>query len=299
MARTENSTRLMTALATMTAAAGAFAWWHRRAVQAADHVFAARCPAAADGVALGAEPIWLIGTSSRAVLLLHGSGDTPQSLRYLADRLHGAGYSVHVPLLPGHGRSPGAFRQVSAHAYLAAARAAFDESRASSVWVGVAGLSMGGALAVQLAAEVPDVPALVLLAPYLIPPATVRRGAALSWIWGLVVPFVAGRGERSMHDAEAAAAGLAYGIFPPRAVRALVTTAAHALHALPRVTAPTLVINSEQDNRIPAALAIEALRTLRAPSERHWVSGCGHVITADYCKSAVADLVLTFLARQT
>ena len=283
----------------MTAAAGALTLWHRRTVRSADRDFAERCPVGPDGVVIGAEPIRLTGTSPRAVLLLHGSGDTPQSLRYLSDRLHAAGYSVHVPLLPGHGRSPGAFRNVSAHDYLAAARAALDDARASTTWVAVAGLSMGGALAVQLAAEAPDVPALVLLAPYLIPPATVRRGAALSWVWGIVLPFVAGRGERSIHDAAAAAEGLAYGRFPPRAMRALVTTAARALHALPRVTAPTLVINSEQDNRIPAALATEALRTLRAPSERHWVSGCGHVITADYCKSTVADLVLAFLARQT
>jgi carboxylesterase len=299
MARMSGTARLVTLFATTTAAAGAFAWWHRRVVQTADRAFAARCPAGADGVVLGAAAIRLIGTSSRAVLLLHGSGDTPQSLRYLADRLHAAGYSVHVPLLPGHGRSPRAFRQVSAHDYLAAARAALEEARAHNTWVAVAGLSMGGALAVQLAAEAPDVPALVLLAPYLIPPATVRWGAALSWIWGLVVPFVAGRGERSMHDTEAAAAGLAYGSFPPRAMRALVATAARALQALPRVAAPTLVINSEQDNRIPAALATEALRTLQAPSERHWVSGCGHVITADYCKSTVADLILAFLARQS
>jgi esterase/lipase len=36
---------------------------------------------------------------------------------------------------------------------------------------------------------------------------------------------------------------------------------------------------------------------LRAPVEEHWVTGCGHVLTMDYCKDAVAALVLTFLAR--
>jgi esterase/lipase len=65
------------------------------------------------------------------------------------------------------------------------------------------------------------------------------------------------------------------------------------------VQVPTLVINSKQDNRIPAALASAATATLHAPTERHWVAGCGHVITVDYCKDAVAELVLAFLARHT
>jgi esterase/lipase len=63
------------------------------------------------------------------------------------------------------------------------------------------------------------------------------------------------------------------------------------------VTQPTLVINSEQDNRIPRKLALGALERIRAPVEQHWVGGCGHVITVDYCKDTVADLVVAFLAR--
>jgi esterase/lipase len=37
---------------------------------------------------------------------------------------------------------------------------------------------------------------------------------------------------------------------------------------------------------------------LGGPVERHWVTGCGHVITVDYCREQVADLVLDFLARR-
>ncbi|MBA3671501.1 MAG: hypothetical protein H0W68_05700, partial [Gemmatimonadaceae bacterium] len=58
-----------------------------------------------------------------------------------------------------------------------------------------------------------------------------------------------------------------------------------------------LVINSEQDNRIPSALAREALRDLHVPFTHEWVRGCGHVITVDYCKDEVAGRVLEFLAR--
>jgi pimeloyl-ACP methyl ester carboxylesterase len=141
--------------------------------------------------------------------------------------------------------------------------------------------------------------ALLLLAPYLTPSAAVRWASRTSALWGLVQPYLGARGETSVHDAAARNASYAYGVFPPNALRALVETARLGRDALSRVTVPTLVINSEQDNRIPAALAAEATSTLRGPAERHWVAGCGHVITVDYCKGKVAELVLAFLARHT
>jgi carboxylesterase len=268
-----------------------------RAAARVEREYAARFPAGIDGIVLGAESIVLHGTNGRLLLMLHGSGDTPQTMRYLAERLHGAGYTVHVPLLPGHGRSPRAFSTVTAEAYLDAAGEALAAARRESAWVGVVGLSMGGAIAAQLAARTPDIRVLVLLAPYLLAPAEVRFAARTSWLWGTVQPYMPGRGAASVHDPREGAASRAYGVFPPSALRALVDTANRGRRALSGVTAPTLVVNSREDNRIPAALATRATDALRAPTERHWVAGCGHVITVDYCKAEVAELVLAFLAR--
>jgi carboxylesterase len=273
------------------------ALWRAEAGRRAGRAYATRVGHASGGIVAGAESFALPGTNGRALLLLHGSGDTPQTLRYLAERLNRAGYAVHAPLLSGHGRSPRAFAQVSADAYMADARAAFGELRRGSAWVGVVGLSMGGALASQLAAEFTDVRVLVLLAPYLLPPRSVAWAARTSFGWGLVQPYVGGRGDGSVHDPAAREASFAYGVFPPAALRALVRTAAAGREALARVTAPTLLINSREDNRIPAAVATASTQGLRAPTERHWVAGCGHVITVDYCKDTVAELVLSFLAR--
>ena len=276
---------------------GAGAVWRALAGRRVERAYRAGHPATEQGIVIGAESFTLEGTNDRALLLLHGSGDTPQTLRYLAERLNAAGYTVHAALLPGHGRSPRAFTQGSAGGYLAAARKALEASRAGSPWVGVIGLSMGGAIAAQLAASSPEVRVLVLLAPYLTPPPDVQWVARLSPLWGLVQPQLAGRGERSVHDPEARNASHAYGTFPPRALRALMETAAAGRAALSRVTVPTLVVNSREDNRIPSALAESATASMHAPVERRWVDGCGHVITVDYCRDAVADITLEFLAR--
>jgi carboxylesterase len=269
----------------------------RRVTRRIEDDYAARFPTDREGVAEGAQGFLLTGTAGRALLLLHGSGDTPQSLRYFGERLHDAGYTVYAPLLPGHGRSPRAFATATDTDYYEATRAALKKLQESGTWVGLVGLSMGGALAARLAVEVPEVRVLVLLAPYLTPPPDVRLVRDTAMLWGLVAPYLRGQGEASIHDNSAQALSRAYGSFSAGAVEALVKTAHEGLRAMPYVTQPMLVINSEQDNRIPRKLALSALEKVQAPMEQHWVNGCGHVITVDYCKDTVADLVLAFLAR--
>ena len=284
-------------LGALAAALGGVALWRGAAALRAEREYATRRPSGPDGIVPGAEGFTLKGTNGRALLLLHGSGDTPQTLRYLGGRLHDAGFTVRAPLLPGHGRGLRDFATATAHDYARLVRSELDELSGNTAWVGVVGLSMGGALAARLAAECREVRALVLLAPYLVPPPSVALVGRAAPVWGLVQPYVGGRGDASVHDPVARDESFAYGLFPPRAVRALCESAAAARAALPAITAPTLVVQSREDNRIPHSLAERATATLRAPTERHWVAGCGHVITVDYCRAEVAALVLDFLAR--
>ena len=278
-------------------AVGVGAAWRALATRRVGRDYRTRNVSMPDGVVLGAESFTLDGMNGRAILLLHGSGDSPQTLRYLAERLHAAGFTVSAPLLPGHGRSPEAFARVRASDYTAAAQAALDDLRRRHGWIGVGGLSMGAALAAQLAADASDVRVLVMLAPYLAPTPGVSWAARTAAIWGTVNPYIDARGAASVHDPVARDASYAYGIVTPNALRALLETAGRGRVALAQVAVPTLVVHSRTDNRIPESVATATTATLRAPTERHWVEGCGHVITVDYCKDRVAELVLAFLAR--
>lgn len=268
-----------------------------RVIRTIESEYARRFPPDADGIANGAHAFTLSGTNGKALLLIHGSGDSPQSLRYLAEQLNAAGYTVCVPLLPGHGRSPRAFAAATVNDYHNEVRRSLARLRDSHAWIGLVGLSMGGALAAFAAHEARDIQLLVLLAPYLIPPTDVRWAHRLSWLWSWTAPYLAGRGEGSVHDVIARDESRAYGSFSAGALAALVATARDGYRVLPALTLPVLVVNSETDNRIPRATAERALREFRTPVEIQWVSGCGHVITVDYCKASVAALVLAFLAR--
>ncbi|HEY5219494.1 MAG TPA: alpha/beta fold hydrolase, partial [Gemmatimonadaceae bacterium] len=247
-------------------------------------------------VLLGAAGFTLARPSAPAALLLHGAGDTPQTLRDLGEYLHARGFAVTAPLLPSHGRSVRAFRNVSSQAWQAAAVAAYDDLRAQHSWVGVVGLSMGGALAAITVAERPDTPALVLLAPYLGLPRGLRLAAVMSRIANLFSPYFPSGDPRSVHDPIAAARGLTYSVFTPAAMRALRDTTGAGLAALPHVRTPTLIVQSREDNRIAPEVAKRVLRLLASPDKcLEWTSEGGHVITVDYGKDRVFSLTADWL----
>jgi carboxylesterase len=265
-----------------------------RRMEAADDV---RRPRDADGVVRGAAAIHLANTTGRAALLLHGFNDTPQSMAYLAGRLHAAGYTVLVPRLPGHGCSLREMaRDARAPLWRAAVREAHDALRASHAQVYLCGQSMGGALALLEAIDRADVPALALLAPYIgMPP-------ALRWRLRLAVaadPFstylVSTGGERSIHDPAARAQALGPGIVTTSTLHALQEVALCAEEAVGRLRVPTVYVQSRHDNRISEASAVRRFAAIATPDKRQlWLAGSGHIISNDYERETVADAVLAW-----
>jgi carboxylesterase len=251
-----------------------------------------------DGIIPGAAAIDLPRTAAPGVLLLHGGGDTPQVLADLAAHLHRRGYSVRVPLLSGHGRALPELATASAAQWHDDARSACEALRKTHKTVALVGLSMGGALAIKLAAERADIAVLVLLAPYVAMPATLRRLATTTALWGWLLPYFSSRSGRSIHDAAAASRALGRGILTPAALRAVYDVVTRAAELLPRVKAPTLVIQSLEDNRISREAAQKAFERLGSTDKKLiWVEGAGHVITVDFGYERIFQLTAEWLEK--
>lgn len=287
--------RMLLPIAALAAAVGA-AWWRTRQLRAMTELTMRHRTLGANGVVIGGEGFVLERAGAPAVLLLHGAGDTPQTLRYLGDALFARGFHVAAPLLPRHGRALREFQRVTAEELTLAAERSYAELRSSHDWVGVIGLSMGGALAVQLAAAHHEIPALGLVAPYLAMPPRIERLAKLSTVWGVVVPAARSGEGTSVLDPVERDRNLAYGVFTAAGLRALRETMRRALVALPRVTAPTLVIQSREDNRITEPDAERTFALIGSREKRlDWVTGAAHIITVDYGRDQVIARLAAFM----
>src|SRR6187549_1740011 len=132
-----------------------------------EQAHARRLTLGADGIVVGAEAILKEHPGDRAVLLIHGFNDTPQSMAYLASAIHRAGWTVSVPRLPGHGVGLRVMaRESRAALWMSTVASAYENLRSTHKTVMVCGQSMGAALAVLLSDSHPDIPALALLAPF-------------------------------------------------------------------------------------------------------------------------------------
>lgn len=257
-------------------------------------------PADTGAIIAGAEAINFQGEGRHGALLLHGFGDTPQTLRLLATRLRAARYGVYVPLLPGHGRNMAAFRNTGADEWAEAARQAFVEMRRHYYSVSIVGLSMGGALAVSLAAEVRDVPALALIAPYVEMPRLLGMAASTHRIWGRLVGELNAHHPESIRDPIEREKNLAYGSVTGRGLHQLRKVVRRARKALADVRAPTLLIQSTDDPRCSRRGAEQAFQKLGAREKKLvWTEGAGHVITVDYGRERVYDEVIAWLDTHT
>ena len=277
----------------------------------------ARLPLGADGIIGGAAGLVRPASGRRAALILHGFGDTPQTLTYLADHLHGLGFSVHAPLLPGHGRTLAEFSLSGADAWLGEARREFNALRESFEFVGLVGVSMGGALSVILAAQSGDQPqgamadahraergekrgpdALVLLAPYLSMRPRADRLATVHWMISPFARYLPSREEASIRDAAERARNRGFGTVTPGLLAQLRRVVQRAQGALPAVRQPTLVIQSRDDNRIDAAAATRTFERLGSAEKQFvWTEGGGHVITVDTGRERVLTLTGEWLLR--
>lgn len=117
-----------------------------------------------------------------AVLLIHGFSGYPGEVIRPAIDLYEAGFDCLAVRLPGHGTSADDFIRSGARVWIAAAQAACEDLMGRYEQVYLVGHSMGGAIAVILAAR------LKIGKAALIAPAIVLRGTV--WPVRLLRPFV-------------------------------------------------------------------------------------------------------------
>jgi carboxylesterase len=237
----------------------------------------------------GAEPYSATG-DARGALVLHGFTGNPQSMRGLAQALAGAGLTVELPLLPGHGTDVADMVPTRWDDWSGAAEAAYRELAGRCTSVVVAGLSMGGTLSIWLAERHPEIAAIVVVNPLVSPDAD-----TLAFI-GAVVDggdeLAPGVGSDIALEGSVESA---YAELPLRAAQSLFAAAAAVEADLASVTCPVLLFSSPQDHVVPPISGDRLAEGVTGPVTRVILERSFHVATLDYDKDEIEARTVEFV----
>jgi carboxylesterase len=241
----------------------------------------------------GAEP-WSAPGGRHGALVIHGFTGNPQSMRGLAEALHGAGYAVELPLLPGHGTSVDDMIETGWADWSAAAEAAYEDLAARADRVVVAGLSMGGALALWQATRHPEIAGVVCVNPVVEVGDEMVDGIRQMVEGGVDrIPAIGG------DLADPGAHEMAYDATPLRPLLSLADVAADTVDNLAKIACPVLLMTSPQDHVVDPHNSDVIAERVSGPVERVTLERSYHVATLDYDKDLIVERAIEFAGRVT
>jgi carboxylesterase len=238
----------------------------------------------------GAGPFSFAGRRPIGALVLHGFTSHTGSVRGLAEALAAEGFHVEAPLLPGHGTVVADLMSRRWSHWVAAAEQALDVVARRAERVVLIGQSMGGSLALQLAAARRHVGVVC------INPATQPLDAS-------IVDFVRAQLDDGVEVLEGNGSDVADPHAPPCAysatpLRPLLSMLCDGLPSLaesyPGLDAPLMLITSLNDHVVPPSQSDFLAERYGGTVERVMLTRSFHVATVDYDREMIAERIVAF-----
>lgn len=240
----------------------------------------------------GAEPFSQDG-GPVGILLCHGFTGSPASMRPWAEFLAERGCTVRVPRLPGHGTTWQEMQRTTWEDWYAEDERALLELAETCSEVYVAGLSMGGTLALRLAAQHPE----VVRGLVLVNPSVQSENKALIALPVLrrLVPSVKGVANDIARPGQDE---VGYDRTPLQALSSLVQLWGLTRASLNEVTCPLLLFRSTQDHVVEPSNAAFILANVGSDeTEERLLNRSYHVATLDYDAEMIFEGSWTFIQR--
>ena len=237
---------------------------------------------------------FLLEGSSTGIVLFHGFTATTLEVRDLAEEIHSRlGWTVFAPLLPGHGTSPRDLAKTRHSEWIESAEQAFNSLKCRTTRWFVGGESMGGLLALYLAACHPEIEKLIVYAPALKIPGFYKAKLFSRFIFGSPKSHLAPTKEGYLP-------WQGYKINPLKAVVELGFLQNRIQGILPEIHQPILIYQGKQDETIDHQSAFMVYNAVSS-REKQLVEldECGHCVLLDKQHLEVNIRSIEFLSAQS
>lgn len=235
---------------------------------------------------------YLLAGGPVACLLIHGFTGSPAEMVPIAEYLHGLGFTVHAPLLAGHGTTPEDMEKTGWRDWVRSAEAGYEIVAAHAARVYVIGLSMGGLLALHLAATRSVVGVVAMCAPIWLK----KRTALLAPILRHFVRFT----PKGSPAPRLAPDLWSYDRTPVACVPHLLRLIRIVRSELRAISAPALVVQGARDQTVrpeSARFIVEHLGS-RAKSLL-MLANSGHLVTLDQDQQTLFSAIASFVSQRS
>lgn len=238
------------------------------------------------------------GAERGGCLLLHGLTSSVATVDALVPHLLARDIPYRLPVLRGHGGSPGDLAGVTWRDWYADASAALEDLLNECGRVVVVGLSMGGVVALHLAAErSAQICGVVAIAPALrlVGTPIVRTRLAYRALMGRHMPT---NPLNAYQDPELAARSSNYPTAPARTILSLVGYGRKVERLVPRVHAPLLVLYPPNDRVADPRAARSLFARVGTPAAQKQLVAfphSGHEMLLDREAPSVIAAVMRFV----
>lgn len=236
-------------------------------------------------------PFFLEGGKD-GVLLIHGFTGSTAELQPMGKYFHELGYTVSAPLLAGHGVTPEEMMQTGWRDWWRSALDGYEQLRAYGCErIYVAGLSMGGVLALRIARE-KQVTGVVTMAS---PMRFKNKKARFAWFMHYFVPYQYRSETKREHIEERI---VPYDRTPVKSVASLRRLIHNVRARLHQIRVPALVIQGGEDETIYPDDAHIILAGLGSQDKRLlWYPNSTHIIVLDHDRKQMFAEIAQFFAR--
>lgn len=240
----------------------------------------------------GAEEFYLPGKNNKGVLLIHGYTGTPAEMRLLGDYLHKEGYTVLGVRLPGHGTCPEELNETVWQDWYQEAEKGFDRLADSCEEVMAAGLSMGGLLAMLLAARKNVSRAAILAAPVYVQDWRVPLLPLLRF-------FIHYLKKRKRCYFVADKYNLAYDVMPVKPLSSLFALVKLCKEEIiSQIKIPCIVLQSKAEHTVKSESASYIYEHLASKEKKLvWYEHSGHILTLDIEREHVYQQISDFFGK--
>lgn len=231
------------------------------------------------------------------ILFIHGFTVTPANFRAYANFFADQGFTVSIPLLPGHSTVPEDLLNVTRQDWLDAVIQAYDDLNNQCENVFVVGISLGAALALHLSIQRAGIVKAFLISPAVYPVTLLKIGH------NFIFPLLKALGVKFwIHVAgdvkDKSAFELGYGKTPLNGLSELYHLMHETQALLKKVTTDTLIFQGKVDHEVPAKKAQDIYTLLGSKNkELIWLDNSYHEIPRDFDAEKVRQILFNHIQK--